>query len=71
MMEFEANNKQDHAQLIENLSQIQEHQAIIEETTSSTNDLVQQMMAVLQKVIVHLQLVCVCLLIHNAGHGRE
>ena len=55
MMEFEANNKQDHAQLMENLSQIQEHQAVIEETTSSTSDLVQQMMAVLQKVIVHLQ----------------
>jgi len=55
MMEFEANNKQDHAQLIENLSQIQEHQALIEETTSSTNDLVQQMMAMLQKVIVHLE----------------
>lgn len=70
-MEFEANNKQDHAQLIENLSQIQEHQAIIEETTSSTNDLVQQMMAMLQKVIVHFEIFCVSLLIHNVGHGRE
>lgn len=70
-MEFEANNKQDHAQLIENLSQIQEHQAIIEETTSSTNDLVQQMMAMLQKVIVHFENFCVSLLIHNVGHGRE
>jgi len=39
-MEFEANNKQDHAQLIENLSQIQGHQTIIEEITSSTNDVV-------------------------------
>jgi len=53
MTEFEANKKQDHAQLIKALSQVQEHQVIIEETTSSTNDLVQQMMVMLQKVLVH------------------
>ena len=71
MTEFEANKRQDHAQLIKALSQVQEHQVIIEETTSSTNDLVQQMMVMLQKVLVHFQLVYICLLIHNAGHGRE
>lgn len=58
-MEFEASNKQDHAQLIEKLSQTQELQAIIKETTSATKDLVQQVMSMLQKVIIHFQLICV------------
>jgi hypothetical protein len=57
MTEFESNKKQDHAQLIESLSQVQESQAIMVEMVSSTNDLAQQMMAMFQKVL-HSELIC-------------
>lgn len=50
MVEFQRNSQLDHYQLMESLSQIQESQAILEAQTSATNELVQQMMAMFQKV---------------------
>ncbi|KDR83338.1 hypothetical protein GALMADRAFT_235416 [Galerina marginata CBS 339.88] len=51
MSDFQANQKLDHAQLLESLSQIQESQAVIEEKTTDTNKLVQQMMEMFQKAM--------------------
>jgi len=57
MADFKANQKLDHVQLIESLSQIQESQALLQEKTDATNDLVRQMMAMFQTVLSNLYVV--------------
>lgn len=51
MTDFQKNQRLDHAQLLQSLSQLQETTQNVEATTMETNIMMRQMMAMFQKVL--------------------